>query len=178
MAQEHLSCREKFFASVADFFEKEKESGQPIDFKNISSQTAKACKISVSSVLCCQQWAAKPHRTSKKARTKAGWPKVNRRIYCQCSSPCCSVFFRVSRQPTLNKMLPKCQEENVEFPDIGRTSLWKQIKSTGFRYCKTRGNREIMMENLKIRHGDIVIYVEFESFQPSVVLLFFLMKHV
>ena len=78
MAREKLSRKENvLIASVADFFAKEKESGQPIDFKNVSLRTAKACKISVSSVLRCRQWAAKQHTTLKKARTKAGRPKVN-----------------------------------------------------------------------------------------------------
>ena len=54
MARENLSCREKvLIASVADFFEKEKESGQPIDFKSFLSRMAKVCKISVSLVLRC-----------------------------------------------------------------------------------------------------------------------------
>ena len=94
MARENLSRREKLLiASVADFFEKEKESGQCIDFKSVSSRTAKACQISMSSVSRCRQWAAKQRPTLKKARTKAGRPKGNRRIYCQCSSPCRSLSF-------------------------------------------------------------------------------------
>ena len=56
MARENLSRRGKvLIASVADVFEKEKESGQPVDFKSVSSRTAKACNTSVSSVLRCRQ---------------------------------------------------------------------------------------------------------------------------
>ena len=57
-------------------------------------------------------------------------------------------FFCVGDHPTLNRVLAKCQEENIDFPDIGSTSLWfrKLMKSIGFRSCKTRGNWKTMME--------------------------------
>ena len=132
----------------------------------------------MSSILRCRQWAAKQRPTLKKAHTKAGRPKVKIDIFT-ASAVCLSVFFRVGDHPTLNKvrMLAKCREEIVDFPDIGRTSLWKLMKSIGFRYCKTRGNRKIMMENLTFWCGDIVLYVKCESFQLPVVLLSFSTKH-
>ena len=94
---------------------------------------AKACKISVSLILCCQQWAAKQRPTLKKARTKAGRLKVS---IDECTASAVRLviqsFFRVGDHPTLNKVLAKCQEEIVDFRDIGRTSLWKLMKSIGF----------------------------------------------
>ena len=109
MARENLSRREKLLiASVSERFEREKDSGQPIDFKNVSSRTAKACKISVSSVLRCRQWAAKQRPTLKKARTKAGRSKVNiDEFTASAVRLVVQSFFRVGDHPALNKVLGK-----------------------------------------------------------------------
>ena len=78
---------------------------------------------------------------------KAGQPKVNiDKFSASAVRLVVQSFFRVGNHPTLNKALAKCWEEIIDSPDIGRTSLWKLMKSIGFRYCKTRGNRKIMIE--------------------------------
>ena len=69
----------------------------------------KTCKISGSSVLRCQQWAAKQRPTLKKTRTKAGQPKVNVDNFTAIAVRLVvQSFFRVGDHPTLNKVLAKC----------------------------------------------------------------------
>ena len=126
IAVDMVRDREKvLIASVADFFfEKLKKSGQPIDFKNVSSRTAKTCKISVSPVLRCRQWAAIQRPTLKKARTKAFRSKVNIDEFTAIAVRLVvQSFLCVGDHPTLNKGLAKCREEIADFHDISRTSF-------------------------------------------------------
>ena len=47
-----------------------------------------------------------------------------------------------------------------DLPKMGRTTFWKLMKSMGFQYKKTKGNREIMMERPDIvahRHAHYTV---------------------
>ena len=55
-------------------------------------------------------------------------------------------FNSKKEHPTVDKVLALCKEDIAEFPDMGRTTFWKTLRSVGFRYGKTEGNTKLMME--------------------------------
>ena len=52
-------------------------------------------------------------------------------------------FFRRKEFPTLVKLLQECRANIADFPDIGRTTLFKQLKRMGFRYRKCSSGKKL-----------------------------------
>ena len=59
-------------------------------------------------------------------------------------------FYSKKEHPTVDKVFALCKEEIQDFPDMGRTTFWKILRSIGFRYVKTEGNTKLMMERNEI----------------------------
>ena len=151
----NLTCEEKdMVASVSAFFEKEKCLGEAINVKDVVSRTAEACAVSEATVVRCRRHSessGRHYRFSPREepseRTKTGRPRIDvdefttgviRRIVHS--------FYQNGEHPTLNKVFVRSREVIADLPKMGRTTFWKLMKSMGFQYKKTKGNREIMME--------------------------------
>ena len=52
-------------------------------------------------------------------------------------------FFRKKEFPTLDKIYGECTTKLDDFPDVSRSTLWRNLKSMGFQHCKRSGNKTI-----------------------------------
>ena len=142
------------------FFKTEKDLGEAIKVHDVVARTAEACSVSESTVVRCMRHSESSgshYRFSPRGgkpasvQTKTGRPKITvdefttgaiRRIVHS--------FFRNGEHPTVDKVFVRSKEDIADLPKMGRTSFWKLLKDIGFRYKKTKGNREIMMEKSDI----------------------------
>ena len=58
-------------------------------------------------------------------------------------------FYDRGELPTLDNVLEKVKEAPINFPG-GRTTLWKVIRTLGFRYRKCSRGRRLLLERQDI----------------------------
>ena len=152
----HLTFEErKLVASVAEFFQLKKDSSRLINVNNVARSTAEACRVSESTAKCCQHEAEKESQENNAIDSKevqsGGRPKIIiDEFTASAIRRVVHSFYRIREHPTLDKVLDRCEENGVDLPKLSRTSFWRLMKSMGFSYRRTEGNRQIMMEKPEI----------------------------
>lgn len=122
---------QKVLATLKGFFEKEKLQGTPISLSNIFDRMHLATGIEKTRITRI----LKGKSVSKPRRIKVCLDDFDKKALARIIHD----FYRRKEFPTLDKIL-QIARESINF-NGGRTSLWKVLKSMGFKFKKQDGRK-------------------------------------
>ena len=164
MPRRYTKGKKALVLRVHDYFDREKRCGQRRYLRNVLKRTEDATGISLASVKkFISEAKAEVAQPQEDAATTQGRRKIvvdefmRSDIRRQVHS-----FYREKTHPTVEQVFQRCKDEVNNFPQMGKTTFWKLLRSIGFKYVKTRGNTKLMMER-----NDIVICSLAVSFSPE-----------
>lgn len=152
----HSQSRE-IVANIYKFMLREARTGAPIKLKSVQERVVEATGLSLSSVRRIKNELediesgnsvsfSTPHKDRPRKSRKAALDRFNEEVVRRTVND----FYLVEKErPTLKKIHSKLKS-SINF-DGSITTLRKILKTLGFKWKKTRNNRQILIEQNKIR---------------------------
>ena len=143
---------QEIISSVYDFFVEEKRRRQKIHGNEPARRAGEACGVSERTVYNARKAVEEAHEsatgplTAGTARTSRGRKAIHVDEFTRAAvrMEVANIFAR-KEVPTSEKVLQACTENIVDFPQMSKTTLWKLMRSIGFRY-KVRNNKRQLYE--------------------------------
>ena len=127
--------------NVHQFFIREKNERRKIHGNEPAKRTAEACQVSERTAHACAKREAREEPPQRKA---PGQKRIDLDEFLKSAiGGRVRRFFLRKEVPTVVKILHDCREHIEDFPQLSATTLWRNLRSMGFKYTKRTTKRQL-----------------------------------